>query len=164
MKHGQERTGWFSTKRPRSILHCWHLPLFPVCLWPHFPESWFYFRWSVLLVKVTSSLFWSLLPKTFHVEPPLSTQASQCLWLLDSVPLLLRLFWDNSYSFFKAHQNPSSTRKPFFFYLPTFLPSCHRDFCCVLGLSCQHKQGRWTVWGRRSQETPHSASPAPKAV
>lgn len=50
---------------------------------------------------------------------PLSTQASGHLWLLDFV-LLLRLLWENSYSFFKAHQNPSSTRKPFF--LPACLP------------------------------------------
>lgn len=70
--------------------------------------------------RLPPSPFWSLLPKTLHVAPPLSTQASGRLWFLDFVLLLLHLLWENSYSFFKAHQNPSSTRKPFFL---TCLPS-----------------------------------------
>ena len=73
--------------------------------------------------------------------------------------------WTLCHSFsISSGKTPTHSSKPtrilplpgslFFFYLPTFLPSCHRGFCCVPGLSYQHKQGGWTVWGRRSQEIP----------
>lgn len=73
-------------------------------------------------------------------------------------------FWALCYSFsVSSGITPTHSSKPtrilplpgsLFFYLPAFLPSCRRGFCCVPGLSCQHKQGGWTVRGRRSQETP----------